>query len=198
MLDRLFRHPWIIVSVVLAGTLFFSLQLPKTRIDNDITKFVPEGYPSRLAFEEVEETFGSQDHVSIAFRSVGGTIFTAEAIEFIDRITSSIEDLEYIREVNSLTNADYISGSEEGMEVTPLVDGFSGSEEEIHELKTKLISWDAYRKLLFSDDFQSAQIIATFEKDLDVPSEPIEDEHITAAKAFHAGGYHLHSLWRIS
>ena len=168
MLQKLFRHPWIIISVILVGTFFFSLQLPRTRIDNDITKFVPERYPSRLAFDEVEETFGSQDHVSIAFHAEHGTIFTKEAIAYLDGITGEIEDLEYVQEVNSLTNSDYISGTEEGMKVTPIVDGFGGTEDEIQELKERLISWDAYQKLLFSDDFQSAQIIATLELDLDV------------------------------
>jgi len=168
MLQKLFRHPWIIIAVILAGTLFFSLQIPKTRIDNDITKFVPERYPSRLAFEEVEEIFGSQDHVSIAFQSLDGTIFTERAISYIDEVTKRIEDLDYVYEVNSLTNADYISGTAEGMEVTPLVEDFTGTPDEIQELETRLISWDAYRKLLFSEDFQAAQIIATLEKDLDV------------------------------
>ena len=42
MLQKLFRYPWIIIVLVLAGTLFFGLQLPKIRIDNDITRFIPE------------------------------------------------------------------------------------------------------------------------------------------------------------
>jgi predicted RND superfamily exporter protein len=168
MLQKLFRHPWIIITVVLTGTLFFCLQLPKTRIDNDITKFVPERYPSRLAFEEVEETFGSQDHVSIAFHASKGTIFTPGAISYIDRVTRAIEELNYVDEVNSLANADFISGTPEGMEVTPLVEEFAGTDEEIRALENRLISWDVYRKLLFSEDFESAQIIATLNRDLDV------------------------------
>ena len=168
MLQKLFKHPWIIISIVLAGTLFFCLQLPRTSIDNDITKFIPKGYPSRHAFDRVEETFGSQDHVSIAFHTVYETIFDAEALSYLDSITEAIEELPYVKEVNSLTNSDYILGTEEGMEVVPLVDGFLGTDEEIQKLQERLISWGAYRRLLFSDDFRSAQIIATLELDLDV------------------------------
>jgi predicted RND superfamily exporter protein len=168
MLHKIFRYPWIIIGLILAGTLFFSLQLPRTSIDNDITKFIPKEYPSRRAFDRVEETFGSQDHVSIAFHALDGTIFTTEAIVYLNSITEKIQELPYVLEVNSLTNSDYIRGTEEGMEVVPLVDGSEGRAAEIEELQQRLLSWDAYRRLLFSDDFRSAQVIATLQRDLDV------------------------------
>ncbi len=164
-MHRLLRRPWIVVIVTLAITLFFAIQLPKTTFDNDVTIFIPENDPEKLAQDEIEEIFGSQNFISVGLRVNHGDIFSTEVIEYIDEVTSAAESLPYVSEAESITNTDYIAGTAEGMEVTPMVSSFTGTEEEIRDIKIKLLSWDMYRRNLFSDDFRSAQVLIRLEKD---------------------------------
>jgi len=165
---KLLRHPWLIISIVLAITVFFSIQLPKTKIDNDVTHFIPEKDPAKLAYENAEDIFGSQSFVSVALKAKRGTILSKETLSYIQEITKKFTNLDYVQDVDSLTNVDFIAGTAEGMEVSPLVGNFNGTEEELQKIKTKLLSWDAYRRNLFSDDFKATQILIRLEKDLPI------------------------------
>lgn len=167
-MERIFRYPWVIIGIVMAITFFFSLQLPKTTIDNDVSKFIPENHPTRIALDNVEDTFGSQSFISIGLKARDGTIFTTGRMGYVKRITEELKKLPYIEKVESLTDADFIEGTSEGMVVRPIIDAFRGTEEEVYLIKEKLMSWDVYRKNLYSDDFRSTQIIVRLSADLPI------------------------------
>jgi hypothetical protein len=150
--------------VILAISVFFAIQLPKTTLDNDVMNFVPADHPEAQAYERTADQFGSSMILGVGIEFRRETIFTAPHLELIRDLTENIEELENVEEVVSLSNTDFIAGTAEGMQVSPLMEeDFGGSREEILELKSKLLSWpDMYRDMLFSEDYTSTQIVVTF------------------------------------
>ncbi len=159
MIKRLFKHPWIIISIITVITIFFAIQLPNIEIDNDYFNFVPKSQSSLIATKAMEKQFGGQDIIDIAVQSREGSIISKEGLLLVRDLTKKLEETINVADVISLTNSDFIAGTEEGMEVIPLIDkNFTGSPKEIQTIRYRLLSWDMYRRNLISDDFASTQI----------------------------------------
>jgi predicted RND superfamily exporter protein len=73
-----------------------------------------------------------------------------------------------VKTVTSIISTDYITSDGDAIVAEKLVgDNFSGSPEEIDELKRRLLSWSMYERALFSDDFTATQILIPLTLDAD-------------------------------
>lgn len=155
-----------IITLILGITLFFGIRIPKIVINNNVDIFIPPTDPSKIAYDFMKEVYGSQKILDVALEAKEGTILSEPVLRLIQELTEEIEKIDGVEEVTSLTNADYIEGTEEGMEVAPLLEEFNGTEEEIGILKEKLDSWkDLYQRQLISEDLRSTQILVTLDKE---------------------------------
>ncbi|MGM0369718.1 MAG: efflux RND transporter permease subunit [Bacillota bacterium] len=157
-MKRILKWPWVIIAIIAVITVFFAFQLPNLKINNAVKIFLPEEHPSKLANERMEEIYGSSDVIAIAIESKRGNLITEENISQIKEISDDFETMRNIKEVTSLTNADYIEGTSEGMTVEELVKNLPENEKELLKIKEKLLSWDMYRGNLYSEDLKSTQI----------------------------------------
>jgi predicted RND superfamily exporter protein len=156
------KHPWLVIVLVAAVTLFFALQLPRAILDNDIAGFIPRNNPDRIAYAKMEEEFGAQTIMLIGLRNTYGTVFERDFIDLVASLTAKLKGLDYVQSVSSLTSTEYIRGEGDRIIVSPLVDEeFAGSADEIVELKKKILSWELYHRSLVSDDFKSTQILVS-------------------------------------
>ncbi|MDR2483523.1 MAG: MMPL family transporter [Treponema sp.] len=156
----MFKHPWLIVAVISAITVFFALQLPRVDLDNNNLRFVPAEDEARVTSAYIDETFGSTLFILIGLERKYGGIFDPVFLNRLREYVNRIGEIEITGDITSIVNADYITGDGESIIVEPLVaDDFSGSPEEIDELKRRLLSWDLYERSLFSDDFSATQIL---------------------------------------
>ncbi|MFW5842312.1 MAG: MMPL family transporter [Spirochaetota bacterium] len=165
-MHRLLRFPRLIVTAILAVTVFFAFHLPDAELDNNVFSFVPDDHPDNLAMDEVEEVFGTTVPMAVGIEFPRGSIFDPAAVRLVSELTEVFEELDNVGEVTSLSNMDYIEGSDEGMEVMPLLSGFQGTEEEIREVKNRLLSWEIYDNFLYSDDFRASQILIGVDLDI--------------------------------
>jgi uncharacterized protein len=157
---KLYKYPWLIVTVIALITVFFGFQLPRAQLDNNNLRFVPKDDPALETSRWIDEMFGSSFFILIGLQRPYGTVFDREFLDRIQAYSAEVENMPYVREVTSLVNADYICSSEDAIVVEKLVgDDFSGTSEEIAELKRRLLSWDMYERALFSDDFTATQIL---------------------------------------
>ena len=164
-MKNLLRYPVIVLAIILALTVFFALQLPNLVINNDLKIFIPDDHPSKQAHYSMQDTFGSQSVVSVGVEFSAGSVFEKERIEMISELSSRIETLDYVDSVNSLTTADYIQGTTEGMQARSLGEGFSGTEADVRRIKGRVLSWqEMYRRNIVSDDFSATQIAVTLTK----------------------------------
>jgi predicted RND superfamily exporter protein len=157
---KLYNYPRLITAVIALITVFFCFQLPRARLDNNNLRFVPKDDPALETSRRIDEMFGSSFFILVGLQRPYGTVFDREFLSRIQDYSAVIEALPYVKEVTSLVNADYICSLDDAIVVEKLVGGnFSGSGEEIAELKRRLLSWDMYERALFSDDFTATQIL---------------------------------------
>jgi predicted RND superfamily exporter protein len=160
---KLYTYPWLIVAVIAVITVFFGFQLPHAQLDNNNLRFVPHDDPALETSRWIDEMFGSSFFILIGLQRPYGTVFDREFLDRIQAYSAIVENMLYVREVTSLVNADYICSQGDAIVVEKLVgDDFSGTNEEIAELKRRLLSWDMYERALFSDDFTATQILIPF------------------------------------
>ncbi|RKX82631.1 MAG: RND family transporter [Spirochaetes bacterium] len=159
MIDRIFKRPWIILTVITAITVFFIAQLPRIKIDNNYFNFIPKNQPSLIATKKLEKQFGSEDIIDLAVEAKEGSIISRQGIFLIRNLTKDISAVKNVEKVISISNSDFITGDSEGMEVIPLIsDNFNGSTQQIDSIRERLLSWNLYRRNFISDDFSSTQI----------------------------------------
>src|SRR6056297_784585 len=167
-MKKIYRYPWLNIILILGITIFFAVQLPKTQLDNDVMNFIPEDHPEALAFEETTDLFGSSMILGVGIKFDRHTVFTAEHLQLVRELTKEFEGFDHVESIMSLSNTDYIEGTAEGMQVSPLAgEDFQGSEEQILQMKEKLFNWDIYEGTLYSEDFTATQILVTFEDGLE-------------------------------
>jgi predicted RND superfamily exporter protein len=160
---KLYNYPWIIIAVIALVTVFFGFQLPRAQLDNNNLRFVPSDDKALEVSRWIDETFGSSFFILIGLQRPYGTVFDREFLDRVQEFSAVVENMPFVKEVTSLVNADYICSRGDAIVVEKLVSGgFSGSAEEIAELKRRLLSWDMYERALFSDDFTATQILIPF------------------------------------
>ncbi|MGM0501274.1 MAG: efflux RND transporter permease subunit [Bacillota bacterium] len=167
-MKKILKWPWLIIAVITIVTIFFAVQLPQIEINNAVKIFLPEDHPSKVANNKMEETYGSSDVIAVAVKSKRNKLLSAANIEKIDQLTKSLENLINVEEVTSLTNADYIEGTTEGMKVQELLREVPTNEEEVLKVKEKLLSWQLYQGNLYSRNLKETQIRVKLKKELTI------------------------------
>jgi predicted RND superfamily exporter protein len=84
-----------------------------------------------------------------------------------------VEAVDLVKKTDSILSTQYITSDSESIIVTDLVDeNFSGTAEEIVELKRRIASWDMYRGALVSDDLSSTQIVVQLNATVEHSGDP--------------------------
>jgi predicted RND superfamily exporter protein len=150
----------LILGIIGIVTVFFALQIPKAQLDNNNLRFVPESDEARKVSAYIDDTFGSSFFILVGLEREYGTVFDGDFLNRIRQYVEQVEDIEITGVINSIVNSDYITASGDAILVEPLVSAdFTGTGEEIVELRRRLLSWDMYRRSLISDDFTATQIL---------------------------------------
>lgn len=162
-MSKIYKYPWLIVAVIALITVFFGFQLPRAQLDNNNLRFVPNNDSALETSRRIDKMFGSSFFILIGLQRPYGTVFDREFLDRIQAFSAMVVNMPYVKDVTSLVNAEYICSKDDAIVVEKLVgDNFSGSAEEIAELKRRLLSWDMYERALFSDDFTATQILVPF------------------------------------
>jgi predicted RND superfamily exporter protein len=147
-----------ILLIVLGLTVWLASYVPRIRFDSSSDGSVPLGDPEQAFFEETIETFGN-DQVSVVVVDVPGEVdvFNRQTLEQIERLTYSIQKVEAVEEVISLTNARYLTGAD--IIETPLViPEIPQNSEEMNSLRDFVLDNDLFLKTLVSEDGKAAAI----------------------------------------
>lgn len=165
---KIYNFPKTIIAATTIITLFFLFQLPNVIINNDLYIFLGEHNQARIDNDAVEAVYGDSDGMVVAIHSKYDDITLPENLRLIDSLTAGFEKLRHVEEVTSLTNADFIEATAEGMKVSALLPGeLSSANTSKSEIIRRLHSWDAmYQKNLYTADLKSTQILLGIESDL--------------------------------
>jgi len=175
-MNKLFKRPVLVIGVIAAITVFMGLQIFRVEIDNNNMRFLPEKNHARLTSNYIDETFGGQVTILVGLERPYQTVFERGFLARIKEYAQAVENVDFVKSVNSLMSTQYITGDSESIIVDDLVPvGFSGTEGEITELRRRIASWDLFRGALVSDDLSATQILVT----LDVTTEDSTKPEIT-------------------
>jgi hypothetical protein len=165
-MERILKHNKAIVIIIFLITIFFLFQIPKVQINNDIEVFLPDTHPAKVSNEEMKDIFGESDGIVAALKVDRGTILEPENLKYLKELTAGIEKISYVDDVTSLTNADFIEGTPDGMIVDDLVKDLPQNDSDKYAIKEKILSWDMYKNNLYSSDFKSTEILIKLKKGL--------------------------------
>ncbi len=190
-MNRIYKYPKLVVAAVGVLTIFFALQLPKARLDNNNFRFVPERDPARLESKRIDDTFGSQIFIMVGLERSAGTVLDAEFLKTLRKYVESLKAIPLVGDVTSIVSTDYITGSADAIVVEPLVpESFSGTPAEIAALRERLESWDLYKRALYSDDFSATQVLVPLETDAEsAGSEASVDAYREVKRLANAAGF---------
>jgi len=160
LVKRLYKHPRIILGTILGITLFFALQLPRVRFDNNNFRFIPESDPSRIADAEMAKIFGDSVPLLIGIQRHYSTVVNREFLEKMQELDKQLLALPLVKNVVSLTRTTHIEAVGDSIVNEKLVpEHLTGSQEELNTITERLRSMETYNRSLVSDDLKATQTI---------------------------------------
>ena len=159
-MEKFFKHPWVVIGVIALITVFFALQLPKIQMDNNMTAFMPDDNPARVIVKHFEAEYGDPVIIMVGLQRPYGTVFDSGFLSRIREFSEEVETMGMVKDVTSIMSTQFITSDSESIIVTDLVgENFSGTGEEIAELRRRIASWDLYQGSIVSDDLSSTQVV---------------------------------------
>ncbi|MFH1852907.1 MAG: MMPL family transporter [Candidatus Neomarinimicrobiota bacterium] len=138
-----------LIAIVLITAGFFS-QMPKLRMDPDITDALPQQIPAKRLYDKMTEIFPTKDFVFIGVE--GEALFTPAALRDVWDLTAELENFPEVYQVLSPTNVNVISGTADGMEVQDILTGPPVDAAEVASFRERLFNNDLALGNLVSRD----------------------------------------------
>jgi len=167
-------HAWrtIIVSILL--TLFMASGLRFFTIDDDIMKMMPKSLESRVAWDNIQEEFGSTEVIFIAFGHEGKTVYSPEALAKLWDLAEALEESQYVEEVTCISTATRMDNFEGFMEIDDLQSDRELTDEEIESIKKYLGKNDHLKKRFVSNN--EDYLVAIVQPYEDIPKDGFASE----------------------
>ncbi len=191
------RRPGLCILLSLLVALPLLLQLPRVQTVDNVDYFTVEGDPDAAFYETIKETFGDDEFFVIAFTSP--ELFSPPLLHMISNVTRELEALPEVREVQSLSNVDYVHGDEEFFEVRPFLERIPEDAAGLDTLRKQALDNRLYVGNLVSADGLTTAIVVFpvmkgsedggFRKRLLDKTNAILDGHGSLVDKFHLAGW---------
>ncbi|MGC9324767.1 MAG: efflux RND transporter permease subunit [Desulfomonilia bacterium] len=164
-----FRIPLFILSLIVAVFLGSQIRFEmNTRID----AWFSDDDPVSVDYRFFRDTFEGGNSLIIAVES--RDIFSRDVLQYISAKTSELEQMDFVRRVTSLANANHVVGTEEGIEIHPLLHDIENTSPE--QLKQYALEDELFREFLVSLDATMSAILVVFDELRTDQIEPIIEE----------------------
>lgn len=159
--QQFYKHPRTMLTVILFITLFFAVQLPRLRLDNNNFRFIPKNDPARIAAEKIDSVFGAETPILIGVKREFSTVLDKDFLTELRKLSAALTEVSLVKNAVSIVNTKHIGTDSEGaISALPLIpENFGGGEKEVLEIKRRIRSWDFYTGSLVSGDLKSVQIL---------------------------------------
>ena len=166
--EKIIAFRWPIILLVTGLTIFLGLQIRNLRIDADVLSSLPESDPDAVLMKQIGKNFGGNRMGIVILET--DNIYNSEVIRNIRVLTDTIERIDGIYSVSSLTNIINIKGGDSGIEIGRLVDEYSipESQEDFDQLRENIAANAMYKGSIVSEDETSSLIVFTLSDDADV------------------------------
>ncbi len=165
-MNKLYKHPKIIIIVCVALTAIFGWQLKDIKLNNNIRQYLPHQNASYKRLVKTEDTFGSMVTIGVSLETHEKSIITAKNINIISAIVKKLTALKNISKIEALTNIDYVYVQDGALVAEPLVpDSYSGTAEDNKAIAQRLNDWkQMYNRVVISDNGRATQMVISLDK----------------------------------
>lgn len=169
-MNRLFKHPWLIIVTTFLVTGLLAFQLKDIKMDNSTRLYFPQKHESYQRLIDSEDRFGSTVVIGVSLETDKGTIITPENLQIIDHISTDVENLPWVDRIDSLTKIDFIEDVDGALTAGNIINAERDengylpllTQAQVNDLKQNLTDWDEmYTRSIISDDNKAAQMQIT-------------------------------------
>ncbi|MFT6122909.1 MAG: hydrophobe/amphiphile efflux-3 (HAE3) family protein [Oleiphilaceae bacterium] len=155
----------ITMMILMASVLLF---LPSLTKDTRSDAFLAEDNPALLYKNKVKEMFGLSDPMVIAVvnESEQG-IYNADTLALVQWLSDELQNLDNINtdHLMSLATENNITGTDDGMAVTPFFENLPSTQEDILKLKNAIQNFPLYKGNLVAESGKATLIVAEIENE---------------------------------
>ncbi len=162
------RYPKTTIAAVLALTAAFAVWIPNVTIDNSIDDMLPANHPARELYDDVDETFGGSDVIIVVLESED--VFSESTLAQVRALTRSLERIDGVSEVVSLSTANRLEGSEGTLVVRDLMAQMPDSQAGREALREYVMGRDLYINNVISADGRYASFVVELLSGADDPA----------------------------
>ena len=156
-----------IISVTILLTLFFGYGLSKISINSDMLSYLRPDDPVVKLFNRIGDDYGGNTLAMVAVKS--DDVFSYETLSFINDLTQKYSNIKGVASVMSLTNILDIKKTEDGLEISKLIDknNIPKEKKKLEYLKKYTLDKDMYSGKIISEDGQYSLLICRIQNDID-------------------------------
>ena len=144
-------HPKRVILMMLLIVVFLASQLPSIQFDTSTESFFEKDDPTLLEYDAFREQFG-RDEIVLALIHPKDVF----DINFLEKLKAFHQELEetvlHLDEVRSLVNVTSMRGEEGELIIEELMEDWPETEEEIAQLRKRVLDNKIYRNFLVSED----------------------------------------------
>ncbi len=160
-------HRKTVILLTLITTIFLGYFIKDLQVDPDILNYLPKSDPVVKLSEYIGEEYGGNLLAMVAMETTD--LFTPSALKEMDLLSNSLERVEGVTSVTSLTNILDIKGDDGLIEIGTLVDleNLPVTVPEFQELKEYILGKNLYQGKLISADATTALLICQLQDHVD-------------------------------
>ena len=149
--DRMVRHRWSVIALVLVVAVGLGAQIPGLAIDNSVEGFLREDDPILIHYNEFRDQFGRDDVSVIAVETP--EVFDLRFLEMLRELHRDLEaEVPHVDEVTSLVNARATRGEGDELIVEDLLEEWPRSAEQLAALRKRVFANPIYLDTLITQD----------------------------------------------
>jgi len=161
------KHRLAILLTTIGLTVFFSIGLLKLKINSDMLSYLQPDDPVVKLFNRIGKDYGGNTLAMVAVES--DTIFSVSTLNLIKDLTEKYSNIKGVSSVMSLTNILDIKKTEDGLEISRLIDknNIPKTPEELEWLQEYTLGKDLYAGKIISTDGKYTLLICRLQNDID-------------------------------
>lgn len=159
--EFILKNRIVLLIAIIAITLFLSLYLSDLKMADYETTWFSKGDPILKTYNEFEETFSGGELIVVAYES--DNPFNELELAYISHLSQELGNVPYVNKATSLTTVYDIVGTEEGLEIKPLMDEYPKTDEDVSALNHRINLNPFFTGNLISKDAETIGIVLSLD-----------------------------------
>lgn len=133
-------HPRMIIIAIALLTVISGFFLTRLKVDPSLETLIVEDHPSRIAYRDFLDQFGTDEFLIIVAGPNSGNLFTPEHLGAIKKVSEDLAALPQVMEVQSLFATAIVRANDQGVDIRPLFDDIPQDPKDLEALRALAVS----------------------------------------------------------